>query len=302
MRNVVMTMAALLALVGSAWARQNAKEKRGDSSTPEASDTCELRAYLLNKERETINIVGVTALLVVDGKDGADVLIPLQLVTTKTGEKNAVHSARAPRVLEGTAYSVSLITVKSDGSRRSEGSDADRRTAQGVPQEPSRKPPASSDEADKAPFILEGPYFKADLTREQIGAFSCKASVRITIHGAIHTAKGFSCALAKEERITAARCPRVAACCQEVERHVKAGEMNKAADAVDHLSASLSEPCGEACCNQIRHGCASCCNDLRAAISSGKREQALEALETLKAQCCPGASPKSELKPDGGGK
>jgi len=299
MKTVAMTAATLLALMVPLWARQNNQEKPGDSAKSEGSAPCEIRAYLLNQERATVNIVGITALLVLEGKEGVDVLVPLQVITTKTGEKNVRHSSRAPRELEGTRYSVSLITVPPEGSRKSEANDADRRVANSSSQEPNGKATASPVEADKDRFTLEGPYFKADLTREQVGALTCKVSIRFTINGSLHTAKGFSCCLAKGGRIREASCQRVAAECQAVERHLKAGEMDKAAVAVDRMAASLSEPCAETRCDRVRHGCSSCCMDLRAAIASGNREKALEALEAFKAQCSDGTCSKPESKGDG---
>jgi hypothetical protein len=300
MRNATMMMAALLALVVPAGAQQDEKDKRPNPSKSRTCEPCEIRAYLLNKDRATINIVGITALLVLDGTDGADVLVPLQVVTTKTGEKNALQSSRAPRELEGTSYSVSLITIYPEGSRESEAKDADRRLANAGPQEPDGKARVTPAGTDRSRFTLEGPYFKADLTSEQVGTMTCKATVRFTINGSMHTAKGFSCALSKGSRIHGASCQRVAAECQEVERHLKAGEMDKATIAVDRMSASLSEPCGEPGCDRVRHGCAFCCRELRAAISSGNREQALLDLDVLKARCSDdGACLKPESTRDG---
>jgi hypothetical protein len=171
--------------------------------------------------------------------------------------------------------------------------------ANGGLQEPEGKARVAPAETDKPRFTLEGPYFKADLTPEQVGTLTCKASVRFTINGSMHTAQGFSCTYAKEGRMHGASCQRLAAECQEVERHLKAGEMDKAMIAVDRMSASLSEPCGEPGCDRVRHGCAYCCKDLRATISSGNREQALEALNVLKAQCSDGGCLKPESKRDG---
>jgi hypothetical protein len=191
---------------------------------------------------------------------------------------------------------VSLIAVYPEASRESEARDADRRVANGGPQEPDGKARVSRGETDKSRFTLEGPYFKADLTPEQVGTLTCKASVRFTINGSMHTAKGFSCALAKGSQMHGASCQRVAAERQEVERHLKAGELDRAAIAVDRMSATLSEPCSQPGCDRVRHGCAFCCKDLRAAISSGNREQALDA---LKDQCSDGACSKPESKGNG---
>jgi hypothetical protein len=80
-------------------------------------------------------------------------------------------------------------------------------------------------------------------------------------------------------------CHRLANECSQVERHIKSNEMEKAGVIVDHMSASLCEPCGEAPCQHARHGCASCCKELRAAITAGNREKALAALDELKSQC-----------------
>jgi len=298
-RTIAMMSAALFGLVAPGWAQQNEKEKSGDSPKAAVAEPCEIRAYLLNKERSTINIVGVTALLVAEGKDGNDVLIPLQVVTTKAGEKYALRSSATPRTLEGTAYSVSLITVPADGHRRSEGKDADGRVAKGAAQEPAGNQTDASNEADRTRFTLEGPYFKADVTAEQLAGLTCKASVRFTINGSMHSAKGFSCAAFRGGMSQGTTCPRLAAECDEIGRHLKAGEMDKATIAVDRLSASLSTPCGDAGCQHARHGCASCCKDLRAAIASGNREKSLEALEALKAQCSTCAASKDDSKKDG---
>lgn len=300
MKNVAMSAAAVLVLVGAGWAQQNGKDNPGDSSKPAVSETCEIRAYLLNKERQTVNIVGITAMLIVEGKEGAEVRIPLQVVTTKTGEKGALHSSIAPREVEGTEYFASLITVRPHANRRSEANDADRRVAKAPTQEPQGK--QESAESDRNRFELEGPYFKADLTREQLGAFTCQASVRFTVHGEIRTAKGFSCALSKGNSTPESICKRLAEECRQVERHLKANEMDKAGVVVDRLSASLCEPCGDAPCQRSRHGCASCCKDLRAAIASGNREKALTALEALKSQCSPCSSSKAEPKTNGDSK
>ena len=108
-KTIAMMAATLVALAGPVWAQ----DKSGDSAKAAVPQTVEVRAYLLNKERATINIVGITALLVVEGKDGADVLIPLQVITTKTGEKYALQSSRAPRELEGTASRHDLFRLRS---------------------------------------------------------------------------------------------------------------------------------------------------------------------------------------------
>jgi hypothetical protein len=298
MRNAATLMAVLLALVSPGWAQQTPKDKPAESSKPGASETCEIRAYLLDKTRETVNIVGISAVLIVEDKDGAELLIPLQVITTKTGEKNALQSNRAPRVLEGTEYVVSLMTLHPPGSRRSEAGDADRRQAKGLSQDLNGKQEGSASESDKTCFTLEGPYFKADLTPEQRGAFTCEARVRFTIKGTNHTASGFSCSLSKERSSGAAACPLLAEECHQIERHLKANEMAKALVVVDRVSASVCGPCAEKKCNLAQHGCKSCCKDLRTAIAAGMREKALEALEALKAKCsaCHGA-PKPELQP-----
>ncbi len=289
MRTVAMMAATLFGLAAPVWAQQNEKEKSGESKKAVVSEPCQIRAYLLNKERATINITGITAMLVVEGKDGSDLLIPLQVITTKTAEKYALRSSSPPRELEGTAYSVSLVTVQANGSRRSE-------TEKGAVQEPDGKKPVSPNDADKNRFTLDGPFFKADLSAEQLAAFTCKATVRFTIDGSIHSAKGFRCIVAKTGMVSGAPCPRMAAECEKVEHHLKAGEMDKATVAVDRLSACLSEPCGDAGCQHAKHGCASCCKDLRAAISSGNREKSLEALEALKSQCSSCAPSKKDVE------
>jgi hypothetical protein len=292
MRNVAMIASCLLASVAPLWAQQNGKDKPGDSSKPGAAETCEIRAYLLNKERGAVGTEGITAVLVIEGKDGSDRLIPLERVTPKSGEKKSLHATRPPREVEGTAYFATLITVHPDGSRRSEGDDADRRLAQGLAQDL----PADS---DKNRFTLDGPYFKANLNPEQLGAFTCQASVRFTIDGVNHTARGFSCALSKGNMKQGALCQRIADECHLIERHLKANEMDKAGVVADRLAASLCEPCCEPKCDLAQHGCKSCCKNLRAAISSGACEKALEALEALKVKCssCLGNS-KAESKPD----
>lgn len=302
MRNVAMSVATLFALAASAAAQQSDKDKAVDASKPGVTEPCEIRAYLLNKERETINVLGITAMLVVEGKDGKDVLIPLHSITTKTGEKNAQQTNRAPRELEGTAYFVSLIKVPSEGSRKSEAGDADRRLGKPSSPESNGKPQAAPADADRTPYTLEGPYFKADLTREQLDALTCRASVHFTIKGSVHTAKGFTCAMSRKDGGIGAACPKLTDECVLLERHIKASEMDKAGVVVDRMTASLSKPCGEAACKQAQHGCSSCCKDLRAAVSSGNREKALEALEAFKAQCPACTSPKSEPKPNGGSK
>jgi len=284
--------AVLLALVTPGWAQQNGKETSG------APETCEIRAYLLDKVRETVNIVGITAVLIVEGKEGAELQIPLQVITTKTGEKNALSSSRAPRTLEGTEYFVSLIRLPSEGSRRSEAGDADRHVAKGIPKDLQDKQQVSPAESDKTCFTLEGPYFKADLTQEQLGAITCEARVRFTIKGTNHTANGFSCSLSKRSSTEALHCQRLADECHQIERHLKANEMDKALVVVDRLAASVCGPCAEKKCNHAQHGCKTCCKDLRAAVSGGMREKALEALEALKAKCSACLeTPKPESKP-----
>jgi hypothetical protein len=293
MKTLAMSAAAVLALILPGWAQENGKDK------PAVSETCEIRAYLLNKEKQTVNIVGITAMLVVEGKEGVDVRIPLQLVTTKTEGKTPLHSSIAPREVEGTEYFASLVTIHPDGHRRSEANDADRRLAKAPTQDPLGKLESAQAESDRKRFALEGPYFKADLTREQLGAFTCQASVRFTIQGENRTAKGFRCGLSKSSEST---CKPSAEECNQIERHLKANEMDKAGAAVDRLSASLCEPCGDAPCQRARHGCASCCKEIRAAISSGNREKALVALEALKSQCSPCSPSKTGPKTNGDSK
>jgi hypothetical protein len=298
MRNVATMAAVLVALVGPAWAQQAGKDLAGSSSKSAAPEPCEIRAYLLDKERATVNIVGITAMLIVEGKDGVELLIPLQVITTKTGEKTALRSSRTPRELEGTAYSVSLVTVPSAGSRRSEAGDADRRTAKDGPSAPTGKKQDAPADCDNNEFTLEGPYFMADLTREQLAAFTCKASVRFAIKGANHMARGFSCTISKGSS-QGSMCKPMTETCAQLERHLQANEMDKARADLDHLSASLTEPCSEAACQHARHGCASCCTELRAAVSAGNREKALEALHALKSNCSPCAAPDKESKTNG---
>ena len=288
MRNIAMMASCLLALAAPSWGQQDGKDKSG------APDPCEIRAYLMNKNRQPVEIVGITAILFVEGKDGAELRITLQAVTPKAEEKSGLPSSTAPREVEGTEYFASLIAVPPYGNRRSESEDADRRLAKGSIPEPQLRQENAPAELDRNRFALEGPYFKADLTREQLSAFTCQAGVRFTIKGETRTARGFSCALSKGNGTAAGRCPGLAEECNQVERHLKAGEMDKAVAVVDRLSASLCEPCREVPCRQARHGCASCCRDLRAAISAGNREKALTALEALKSQCS-----KPELKTNG---
>src|SRR5688572_20241931 len=134
MRNVALMASCLLALVAPSWGRQNGKDKAG------AADACEIRAYLLNKERQSVRIAGMTAILIVEGKDGAELRIPLQGVTPKAEETSGLHSSIAPREVRGTEYFTSLITVHPYGNRRSESEDADRRLASGSAQESPAKP------------------------------------------------------------------------------------------------------------------------------------------------------------------
>ena len=293
MRNVAMMASCLLALAAPSWGQQNGKEKSG------STDACEIRAYLMSKNRQPVDIVGITAILLVEGKDGAELRIPLQAVTPKAEEKSGLHSSTAPREVAGTEYVASLITVPPYGNRQSELDDADRRLAKGSTQESPVKQETAPVESDRNRFALEGPYFKADLTREQLGALTCQTGVRFTIKGENRSAKGFGCVLSKGSASRGEGCPRLAEDCDQVERHLKAGEMDKAGAVVDRLSASLYEPCGEAPCRRARHGCASCCKDLRAAIAAGLREKALTALEALKSQCSPCSSSKIDPRTDG---
>lgn len=288
MRNVAMMASCLLALAAPSWGQQNGKGKSG------APEPCEIRAYLMNKDRQPVDIVGITAILLVEGKDGAELRIPLQAVTPKAEERSGLHSSTAPREVEGTEYFASLIAAPSYGNRQSESDDADRRLAKGSTQESPAKQETAPVESDRNHFSLEGPYFKADLTREQLGALTCRTGVRFTIKGENRSAKGFSCVVSKGSASRGEGCQRLAEECDQVERHLKAGEMDKAGAVVDRLSASLCEPCGEVPCRRARHGCASCCKELRAAISAGNREKALTVLEALKSPCS-----KTELKANG---
>src|ERR1043165_2706342 len=114
MRNVAMMASCLLALAAPSLGRQNGKDKSG------TTDACEIRAYLMNKNRQPVDIAGITAVLLVEGKDGAELRIPLQAVTPKAEEKSGLHSSIAPRDVEGTEYVASLIAVPPDGNRKSE--------------------------------------------------------------------------------------------------------------------------------------------------------------------------------------
>src|SRR6185503_16071459 len=295
MRNIAMMASCLLALAAPSWGQQNGKDKSG------SSDACEIRAYLMNRSRQPVDIVGITAILFVE-KDGADFRIPLQAVTPKAEEKSGLHSSTAPREVEGTEYFASVITVPPYGNRQSESDDAERRLAKGSTQESSAKQETAPVESDRNRFALEGSYFKADLTREQLGALTCRTGVRFTIKGENRSARGFSCVLSKGSASRSEGCQRLAEECDQVERHLKAGEMDKAGAVVDRLSASLCEPCGELPCRRTKHGCASCCQDLRAAIAAGIREKALTALEALKSQCSPCSSSKIDPRTDGGRK
>jgi hypothetical protein len=292
MRTVATIASCLLVLVAPLGAQQKGKDKPEESSKPGACETCEVRAYLLNKERAAVDIEAITAVLVIEGKDKTDLLIPLERTTPKTGERNSFPSSKAPREVEGTAYFASLITVHGDGGRRSEADDADRRLAKGLAQDL----PA---EVDKSRFTLDGPCFRANLTQEQVASLTCNTGVRFTIKGSVYTARGFSCSLSKGDAARGVMCQRVADDCSLLERHLKANEMDKAGTLVDRMSASLSAPCGEAACQSARHGCTSCCKDLRAAISAGNREKALEVLSVLKSQCSPCTPSKSGSKTDG---
>jgi hypothetical protein len=105
MRNVAMMASCLLAVVAPSWGQQSGKDK---SAPP---DACEIRAYLMNKDRQTVDIVGITAILFVERKDGVELRIPLEGITPKAEEKSGLHSSIGPREVEGTGYFASLITV-----------------------------------------------------------------------------------------------------------------------------------------------------------------------------------------------
>src|SRR5690242_19210324 len=104
-----MICATLLLLLGAA-AQEDSKAQR----------PCEVRVYLIDKDRQAVPVNGISAVLVTQDRTGAERLLPMTIVTAATGRQRAPNCVLRARPVEATPYTAALCAVSSEGRVKDE--------------------------------------------------------------------------------------------------------------------------------------------------------------------------------------
>jgi len=271
--------AMLMALgVTAAFAAGALTQDREPKPRPNGTEGCEVRAYLLDQNKNAAPLRTVTAAIVVPGKNGmpdrsTPMIIEVPLKADAPRE-DAKPSRPQTGKVEGTSFTVEVMAFKH------------------VPA--SGRKPGEPEGRPSPPSPREGPYFRAILDKTILGEDGAFWLV-FTIDGEKRVAKGFSChvdgAKARNDVLKHG---------QDLERAVAAKDAERAKIALDSLGAALATMPGE---DPHRDVCASAHPELRTAIDAGdweKAERGLEKCREARAECaekCAPAPPDERKRP-----
>jgi hypothetical protein len=160
---------------------------------------CEVRAYLLGKDRKPVSPNGVSASLVFEDRDGNEkTVMPMTVVSNKEEREKAPNCVLHTRVVEGTSYVAALCGVATDG--RLKGKDEAYRADHGGPRfdrDWDRGDSPDDREAVSEKIDFEVPYFRAVVPSDHVCAPECRIAVRFMIKGEYHSTRTFPCPAGK---------------------------------------------------------------------------------------------------------
>jgi len=243
---------------------------------------CEVRAYLMDKDRKAASMNGISAVLVAEDQSGKEQRIPMTVVTAQESRPKAPHCALRSAPVEGTPYTVAVCALAGDGRRR-------RQPARDETGGPRVQDDGRTDEdggAQRTVIDFDVPYFRGELPADHRCGPGCKMSIRFTIGGNYHSTKSFPCAAKwKNDVPTCCLHHQLEAECSELRSHLGANQKQAALADLDRLSAGLERPDAQAKNESDRQACIDLVERIRSAISSDHTTEAFAATETLKDTC-----------------
>lgn len=286
MRKSLIGMGALLAAAGLAWGIQEippGRDRGQEEEKPGVRKMAhgEIRVYLLDKDKKPVDLKDVTASLTIEDKTGLKRTLPLQLVTPKAGEASPAGPEGQLREVEGGQFWAKMFVMKPDAVEKKPG---ERRPGQ-------KGDDLYGDDKKRAPKAQEltGPYFKAELTKEEWTA-EFTADVVFRIKGETKTARGFSFPFPEAGNGDAAA-DHVRNDLKALEGQLRAGDYDKAKASVEHLIECVQQvtperqPGDAAEVEKKKQDCMDACRELKAAMDTGKKDTIDSAFSKCRTAC-----------------
>jgi hypothetical protein len=248
-----------------------------------AQGSCEVRVYLIDKQRQAVPVNGISAVLVTQDRTGAEQLLPMTIVTAATDRQKAPNCVLRARPVEGTLYIAALCAISTGGRVK----DEPYRDEGGGPattgRDQDREPPS---DAELVTVDFAAPYFKAVIPTEHRCGPGCTTSIRFTIAGSSRSTRTFPCAATwRAGAPTCCAAHQIRAEVSELKRHLQANDREKVSQDLDRISACIERRDGSARTEQRRLECVEACAEARAALTSDFEDEALSAIDRLQEKC-----------------
>ncbi len=253
---------SVFALLGLAAGVAASQEERKDD-TSKIGETCEVRVYLVDKNRKDVDLKDITASLVLEEKGKPTRTIPMVVTTPRGSEKigSALSGQKMPVV--GTDYLAELIVMK--------------KALASVPDPKDRPLDPSEDEREAQP--RSSSFFKAELTKDQEPGKDCLTSVHFMIKGEKRIATGFTCSPTGALPQGKADIARTQQELRTLEKAISEHDMDKAKMSAARLCEGLQASAGK---EGHQGECREICAELKTAIDAGNRDKALKLVEKCK--------------------
>jgi hypothetical protein len=250
---------------------QDPKGRDAEAPRSEAAGPCEVRAYLTDKDKKPVDLREITATLTVQDKAGGKKTYPMQAVTPKASDRPETAARGEAKDIPGTPYTAELVVLR-PGARHEEKAPGARAPEEGDRDPQGRKPEGPG---------RTGSYFKAEIPKED-PAGEGEVSIAFTIKGETRTVAGWNLT----SWAMAGGHAAMMDCLAEVERHLRAHDMEKARAAGEKLFQGLQHgaKAGKGDLNKKYDDAISPCKDLLGAIQKGNRDKAMEALNKCRSK------------------
>jgi hypothetical protein len=283
----------------------------------------EIRVYVMDKEKKPVDFKDWTASLTVEpkGPGGASKTYVMQYTTPRADDPGAMRHEWEVRDIEGGQHVAEMVVVRREHAEplpkepapkpgdpgyrpeprpgepgaapepgdkpRLEQSPDQPRPQEPAPVPPSTEPGGTTDRSQE--HAHTGPYFKAELPREDLAKAEFTASVTFTVKGERKTAKNFQYPFVGTTGNGDGAAAAVSACLRDLETHLNGGDLTKAGASADQCLEAMRQGGVESRCPT----CMMHAQDIKSAISADNKAQALDHVQQLRAHC-EGAHP--ELK------
>jgi len=249
---------------------------------PNNPKPCEVRAYLMDKDRKAAPMNGISAVLVTEDQSGKEQRIPMTIVTAQEKQSKAPHCALRSAPVEGTPYTVAVCALGGDGRRRPQPA----RDETGGPKIQDDGRAAEDGPGQRTVVDFDVPYFRGEIPADHRCGPGCKMSIRFTIGGNYHSTKSFPCAATwKSDAPTCCLHHQLEAECAELKSHLGANQKQAALADLDRVSAGLERHDARAKNGSNRQACLDLVERIRTAMASDNTTEAFAATETLRDTC-----------------